>query len=114
MADALARLKDEIESVRRRASAHRKAAKEEGTELLMDLGVSALAGLVGAAEGKDKIADTFEAFGYQVPTKLTAALVAKGIAYATKGTMRKAANESGRALLVMASYAGAKTAAQAP
>jgi len=113
MADALARIKEEIASVRARAAAQRKNAKEEGMELLMDICTTALTSTVGALEGKDKLAETFEVLGYNVPTKLAMALGAKALALGSRGNVRKIANEAGRSMLNIAGYASAKAAAAA-
>lgn len=110
-ADLATRLKEEISSMRERASKHRKASKEEGMELLYDLGTTALTSGVGLAEGSGKLDETFEVMGYAIDTKLTAALVGKVLALATKGTARKISQEASRAMFNISGYSAAKRGA---
>ncbi len=112
MASELAKqLEAKIASVRAHASRQKENAKAEGIELLYDVGAAVVGGGVGALEGAEKMTETFKAFGYDVPTKLTIALGAKAAAFAFKGQGRKFFQETSRGFTIMQTYSSGKEAA---
>lgn len=108
-ATAIDRIKDELESVRHRAQLARRSSKDELTELLITGGSALVAGGVGNLEGRGKLPETFEAFGYNVPTKVSIALGMQVAALVTKGTTRKLANDGARMFLQLAAYNAGRT-----
>lgn len=104
MSSAITSYKDRFEAAQRRTRALATRNKEETKQAMTLAIVSTLMGAYGYAEMNGNIKQHVKVGETQVPVKALAAGAALGLAFFTRGSMRTAALEAGKALSAVAAY----------